>query len=80
MNGSPTKTQMVDGAGGKSQLAQVTTGVVVLVVLLFLTPALQYMPNAVLAAVVMLIGVELIDIVGMRGIARCGLVSSSWLP
>jgi SulP family sulfate permease len=70
VNGSPTKTQMVDGAGGKSQLAQATTGVVVLVVLLFFTPALQYMPNAVLAAVVLLIGLELIDIKGMRGIAR----------
>ena len=70
VNGSPTKTQMVDGAGGKSQLAQLTAGLVVLVVLLFLTPALAYMPNAVLAAVVMLIGIELIDIVGMRGIAR----------
>jgi MFS superfamily sulfate permease-like transporter len=70
VNGSPTKTQMVDGAGGKSQLAQTTCGVVVLVVLLFFTPALQYMPNAVLAAVVMLIGFELIDVKGMRGIAR----------
>ena len=70
VNGSPTKTQMVDGAGGKSQLAQVTTGVVVLAVLLFFTPALQYMPNAVLAAVVLLIGLELIDIKGMRAIAR----------
>ena len=70
VNGSPTKTQMVDGAGGKSQLAQMTAGLVVLVVLLFLTPALAYMPNAVLAAVVMLIGIELIDIAGMRGIAR----------
>ena len=70
VNGSPTKTQMVDGAGGKSQLAQTTTGIVVLVVLLFFTPALQYMPSAVLAAVVLLIGLELIDVVGMRGIAR----------
>jgi sulfate permease, SulP family len=70
VNGSPTKTQMVDGAGGKSQLAQTTCGLVVLVVLLFFTPALQYMPNAVLAAVVLLIGLELIDIKGMRGIAR----------
>ncbi|HEY6568956.1 MAG TPA: SulP family inorganic anion transporter [Candidatus Limnocylindrales bacterium] len=70
VNGSPTKTEMVDGAGGRSQVAQLTAGLVVLVVLLFLTPALAYMPNAVLAAVVMLIGIRLIDILGMRGIAR----------
>ena len=70
VNGSPTKTQMVDGAGGKSQLATLTTAFVVLVVLLFLTVPLQYLPNAVLSSVVFLIGVELVDIAGMRGIAR----------
>jgi high affinity sulfate transporter 1 len=69
VNGSPTKTEMVDSAGGRSQIAQVTAGLVVLVVLLFLTPALAYMPNAVLAAVVLLIGARLIDVAGMRGIA-----------
>ena len=68
VNGSPTKTQMVDTAGGRSQLAQLTTAAVVLVVLLFLTKPLEYMPNAVLAAVVFLIGVELVDVAGMKGI------------
>ncbi|MFN2235135.1 MAG: SulP family inorganic anion transporter [Anaerolineales bacterium] len=68
VNGSPTKTQMVDSAGGKSQLAQVITAVVVLVVLLFFTAPLAYMPQAVLAAVVFLIGVELIDVKGMKKI------------
>jgi sulfate permease, SulP family len=68
VNGSPTKTQMVDGAGGRSQISQLTTSVLVLIVLLFLTKPLAYMPNAVLAAVVFYIGVELIDITGMRSI------------
>jgi MFS superfamily sulfate permease-like transporter len=68
VNGSPTKTQMVDGAGGRSQISQLTTSVIVLIVLLFLTRPLAYMPNAVLAAVVFYIGVELIDITGMRSI------------
>ncbi len=70
VNGSPTKTEMVDGAGGKSQIAQVTAGAIVVVVLLFLTAALAYMPNAVLAAVVLLIGLRLVDIAGMQGIAK----------
>ncbi len=70
VNGSPTKTQMVDGAGGKSQLASLTTAVIVLIVLLFLTKPLQYMPSAVLASVVFLIGIELVDIKGLRGILR----------
>jgi high affinity sulfate transporter 1 len=68
VNGSPTKTQMVDSAGGHSQLAQITTIVIVLLVLLFLTGPLAYMPGAVLSAVVFLIGVALIDIKGLRKI------------
>jgi MFS superfamily sulfate permease-like transporter len=38
------------------------------VVLLFLTYWLSFMPNAVLAAVVFLIGLKLVDVIGMRGI------------
>lgn len=70
VNGSPTKTQMVDGAGGRSQLAQLSTAVIVLIVLLFLTVPLQYMPEAVLSSIVFLIGVELIDLRGMATIRR----------
>jgi sulfate permease, SulP family len=68
VNGSPTKTEMVDSAGGQSQLAQITTTVIVLLVLLFLTGPLAYMPNAVLSAVVFMIGINLIDAQGMRKI------------
>ena len=70
VNGSPTKTEMVDGAGGRSQIAQLTTAALVVVVLLFLTGPLSYMPNAVLSAVVFLIGIKLVDYLGMEGIYR----------
>src|SRR6476661_1343834 len=68
VNGSPTKVQMVDSAGGRSQLAQLTTAAVVLVVLLLLTGPLAHLPDAALAAVVFLIAVELVDVKGMRRI------------
>ena len=68
VSGSPTKTQMVDGAGGHSQLAQITTVLVVLLVILFLTGPLAYMPEAVLAAIVFMIGLDLIDFKGMKNI------------
>ena len=68
VNGSPTKTQMVDGAGGRNQLAQLTSALVVFLVLLFFTGPLAYMPEAVLAAIVFMIGVELVDIKGMKQI------------
>ena len=62
VNGSPTKTAMVDTAGGRSQIAHLTTAATVLLVLLFLTKPLSYLPNAVLAAIVFLIGVKLIKL------------------
>jgi high affinity sulfate transporter 1 len=68
VNGSPTKTQMVESAGGHSQLSQLTTSFTVLMVLLFFTGPLAFMPEAVLSAVVFLIGIELIDISGMKKI------------
>ncbi len=70
VNGSPTKTEMVDGAGGRSQISQLTAGAIVVVVLLFLTGPLSYMPNAVLASVVFLIGIRLVDYKGMSDILR----------
>src|SRR5262249_38079266 len=70
VNGSPTKTEMVDEAKSHTQLAQLTTALVVLIVLLFLTKPLQYLPNAVLSAVVFLIGLKLVDIANMREIWR----------
>jgi high affinity sulfate transporter 1 len=68
VNGSPTKTEMVDNAGGRSQISQLTTVCVILVVLLFLTRPLSYMPNAVLAAIVFVIAVELVDVRDMSEI------------
>jgi len=68
VNGSPTKTQMVESAGGDSQISQLTTSFIVLLVLLFFTAPLAYLPGAVLSAVVFLIGVELVDVKGMKRI------------
>jgi len=70
VNGSPTKTEMVDEAKSRTQVAQLTTALVVALVLLFLTRPLQYLPNAVLSAVVFLIGLKLIDLRSMRDIWR----------
>ena len=70
VNGSPTQTATVDTAGGRSQWSHVTATTVVLMVLLFLTRPLSYLPNAVLAVIVFLIGVKLIDHRGLAEIRR----------
>jgi len=61
VNGSPTKSKMAEEAKASSQVAMLAMAAMVAIVLLFLTKPLQYMPNAVLAAVVFVIGVKLID-------------------
>jgi MFS superfamily sulfate permease-like transporter len=66
VNGSPTKTQIVDSAGGRTQLSLLVTAAMVLLVLLFVTAPLAYLPEAVLSAIVFRIGIDLIDLEGMR--------------
>lgn len=70
VNGSPTKTAMVDGAGGRSQLSHITTALVVLLVLLLLTKPLSFLPNAALAAIVFMVGIKLVDYRGLAEIYR----------
>ena len=70
VNGSPTKTAMVDAAGGRSQISHLTAATMVLLVLLFLTRPLSFLPSAVLATIVFLIGLQLIDYRGLVEIYR----------
>ena len=70
VNGSPTKTQILDSQNGRTQVANLTMSAIVLLVALFFTTALTDMPKAVLGAIVFLIGLDLIDIAGLRRIAR----------
>lgn len=70
VNGSPTKTEMVDEAKSRSQVAQLAMAATVALVLLFFTQPLQYLPNAVLSAVVFLIGIKLVDLAHMEEIWR----------
>ena len=70
MSGSATKTEMVDAAGGRSQLAHVAAAVVVAVVLMFLTTWFARLPIATLAAIVFLAGLGLIDVRTLRALAQ----------
>jgi len=70
VNGSPTQTAMADSAGARSQLAQLVFAGVVLVVLLFLTGPLQYLPRCVLASIVFTIALGMVDVQGLRSVLR----------
>jgi high affinity sulfate transporter 1 len=68
VNGSPTKTEILDEQRGRSQMANITMSLVVIIVVLFLTKYLTNMPVAVLAAIVFMIGLGLVDLKGLRTI------------
>lgn len=70
VNGSPTQTAMVERSGGSSQIAHLTTAAIVALVLLFFTGPLQFLPHCVLGAVVFTIAVGLVDVRGLKDIAK----------
>jgi high affinity sulfate transporter 1 len=61
VNGSPTKTAVVDADGQRTQLSQLVAGAITIAVLVVATGLLHFLPEATLAAVVFVIGVHLID-------------------
>ncbi|MBV8585423.1 MAG: SulP family inorganic anion transporter, partial [Verrucomicrobia bacterium] len=70
VNGSPTQTAMVETSGGSSQLAHLSTALVVALVLLFLTGPLQFLPVCVLGAIVFTIAIRLVDLRGLSDLRR----------
>ncbi|WP_322059746.1 SulP family inorganic anion transporter [Paraburkholderia sp. J63] len=70
VNGSPTQTAMGAQAGARSQFAQLVFAGVVVVVLLFFSRWLQYLPRCVLAAIVFTIAVGLVHIGQLIDIRR----------
>lgn len=70
VNGSPTQTAMVETSGGSSQMAHLSTALVVMLVLLFLTGPLQFLPVCVLGAIVFTIAVRLVDLRGLKDLYR----------
>jgi SulP family sulfate permease len=70
VNGSPTQTAVVEGAGASGQMAQMFGAGVVTIVLVFLHGPLQYLPRCVLGAIVFIVAIRLMDLHAMRAIRR----------
>lgn len=66
VNGSPTKTQLLDEQQGRTQVANLTTAAVALLVVVYLDEALANLPHAVLSSIVALVAVNLIDVRAFR--------------
>ena len=78
VNGSPTKTEMVDAAGGRTQWAHLTMAAIVLLVLLFFTGPIALLPIAALSGIVFMIGVDLVKLRELRRI-RAVRPSEFWV-
>ncbi|GAB93842.1 SulP family inorganic anion transporter [Gordonia rhizosphera] len=70
VNGSPTKTQLLDEERGRTQVANITMAGVTLLVVIFLAGLIEDLPHAVLSAIVFLVAVNLIDLHAYRRMWR----------
>jgi high affinity sulfate transporter 1 len=66
VTGADSRTAVNNAMGGKSQMVGIVAGSVMLLILFFLTEPLAYVPNVVLAAVVIVAAVGLFDFSALR--------------
>jgi len=66
VTGADSRTAVNNAMGGKSQMVGIVAGSVMLLILFFLTEPLAYIPNVVLAAVVIVAAVGLFDFSALR--------------
>jgi high affinity sulfate transporter 1 len=76
--GGTSQTAVNDRAGARSQMAQVVTALMALAVLLFLSPLISLMPQATLAAVVVVTTLGLLSPVEFRAIFKIRNVEFLW--
>jgi high affinity sulfate transporter 1 len=66
VTGADSRTAVNDAMGGKTQLVGIVAAATMLLILLFLTAPLAYLPTAALAAVIMVSAVGLFDYLALR--------------
>ena len=76
--GGTSQTAVVRAAGGRSQKASLVTAGVAVATMLFLAPVMQYLPHAVLAAVVIVYSVGLIQPAEFRAIRAIRTMEFRW--
>lgn len=70
VTGGFSRTAVNDTAGAKTPFASVVTAAVVVVTIIFFTPAFASLPNAALGAIIIAAVIGLIDVAEMRHIAK----------
>ncbi len=67
VTGADSRTAVNNAMGGKSQLVSIVAAGTMLLILFFLTAPIAFLPNAALAAVIMVSAVGLFDYAALRG-------------
>ncbi len=67
---SGARTAVNDAMGARTQIAGLFAAGAIVVILLFLTEPVQYLPQAVLAAVIVAAGINIVDPAAWRALAR----------
>ena len=67
---SGSRTAVNDDMGATSQISGLTSAAMIAVILLFLTAPIEYLPSAVLGAVIVFAAAKLIDVEQWRALAR----------
>lgn len=62
VNGSVSRSKIADNSGARSQLMSIFSGLFILIILLFFTPYLKYLPVSMLTAIVMTALMGIIDV------------------
>ncbi len=70
VTGGFSRTAVNDNAGARTPLASIVTALIVLATIAFFTPLLSSLPNAALAAIIIVAVAGLVDVAEMRHIAR----------
>ena len=70
VTGADSRTAVNNAMGGKTQLVGIVAGVAMLLILLFLTAPLAYVPTTALAAVILVSAVGLFDLAELRTLFR----------
>lgn len=70
ISGADSRTAISDASGGRTRAVGLIAAVAIVMVLLFLTELLQYIPTAALGAVLVMAGLSLVDIATVRLIYR----------
>lgn len=70
VTGGFSRTAVNDAAGARTPLASIVTAILVLITVVFLTPLFTSLPQAALAAIIIVAVTNLVDVKEMRHIAR----------